>query len=89
MPVEWVAEWAWNTQPGWEGRAARYIGKAHDPTAKARGLVRVYQEVRTRHPSTVIDGLVSLFEHASRLRVVLSAVLWVATAMILRELVIS
>lgn len=49
--------------PGWEGRAARYIGKAHDTMAKARGLVRFYQEIRTQHPSTVIDGLVSLFEH--------------------------
>ncbi len=50
--------------PGWEGPAARYLGKAQDTTARARGLVRFYQEqVRADQPSTVVDGLVSLFEH--------------------------
>ncbi|WP_242470760.1 conjugative transfer system coupling protein TraD [Thiocystis violacea] len=63
LVVRVLTRWFDERIPGWEGRAARYLGKAHDPTAKARGLVRFYQEIRTQHPSTVIDGLVSLFEH--------------------------
>ena len=50
--------------PGWEGQAARFVGKAQDTPARAAGLVRLYREtVRGEHPSTVIDGLVSLFAH--------------------------
>ncbi|MBK1717294.1 conjugative transfer system coupling protein TraD [Thiocystis violacea] len=50
--------------PGWEGPAARFLGKARDTPARAGGLVRFYQEqVRAEHPSTVIEGLVSLFQH--------------------------
>ena len=51
-------------EPGWEGKAARYLGKTPDTQARARALVRLYREqIRAKQPSTVIDGLVSLFEH--------------------------
>jgi len=50
--------------PGWETEARSFLRQARDSTARVAGLVRYYREsVSNRHPSTVVDGLASLFEH--------------------------
>jgi len=50
--------------PNWDPDHSRALAKAQDTSARARALVRLYQEqLRPSRPSTVIDGLVSLFEH--------------------------
>ncbi len=50
--------------PGWESEAKPFLRQARDSTARVAGLVRYYREsVSNRHPSTVVDGLASLFEH--------------------------
>lgn len=50
--------------PNWDPDHSRTLAKAQDTSARARALVRLYQEqLRPSRPSTVIDGLVSLFEH--------------------------
>jgi conjugal transfer pilus assembly protein TraD len=50
--------------PGWESEAKPFLRQARDSTARVSGLVRYYREsVSNRHPSTVVDGLASLFEH--------------------------
>ncbi|NVZ10523.1 conjugative transfer system coupling protein TraD [Allochromatium humboldtianum] len=50
--------------PSWDPDHSRALAKAQDTSARARALVRLYQEqLRPSRPSTVIDGLVSLFEH--------------------------
>jgi conjugal transfer pilus assembly protein TraD len=50
--------------PAWEGEAKPFLRQARDTTARVAGLVRYYRDVvRARHPSTVVDGLASLFEH--------------------------
>ncbi len=49
---------------GWESEAKPFLRQARDSTARVAGLVRYYREsVSNRHPSTVVDGLASLFEH--------------------------
>jgi conjugal transfer pilus assembly protein TraD len=50
--------------PNWETEAKPFLRQARDTTARVAGLVRYYREsVCARHPSTVDDGLASLFEH--------------------------
>jgi len=50
--------------PTWETEAKPFLRQARDTTARVTGLVRYYREsVCGRHPSTVVDGLASLFEH--------------------------
>jgi conjugal transfer pilus assembly protein TraD len=50
--------------PNWETEAKPFLRQARDTTARVTGLVRYYREsVCGRHPSTVVDGLASLFEH--------------------------
>ncbi len=50
--------------PGWDPAHSRALAKGNDTNSRARSLVRLYQEkLRPIRPSTVIDGLVSLFEH--------------------------
>lgn len=50
--------------PDWETEAKPFMRQARDTTARVAGLVRYYRErVSTRHPSTVVEGLSSLFEH--------------------------
>ena len=50
--------------PSWESEARPFLRQARDTTGRVAGLVRYYREsVSRRHPSTVVDGLASLFEH--------------------------
>jgi len=48
----------------WESAAKPFLRQARDTTARVASLVRYYREsVSKRYPSTVVDGLASLFEH--------------------------
>jgi conjugal transfer pilus assembly protein TraD len=50
--------------PSWETEAKPFLRQSRDTTARVTGLVRYYREsVCGHHPSTVVDGLASLFEH--------------------------
>ena len=50
--------------PGWEARARPYLRNVRDSVGRATALIRFYrEEIRERAPSTVVDGLASMFEH--------------------------
>ncbi|WP_295413008.1 conjugative transfer system coupling protein TraD, partial [uncultured Thiodictyon sp.] len=51
-------------RPDWETEAATQLTRARDTTARVKALVRYYRErVSSEHPSTVLEGLLGLYEH--------------------------
>ncbi|WP_295590479.1 conjugative transfer system coupling protein TraD [uncultured Lamprocystis sp.] len=51
-------------RPGWEDQADGLLARARTGDARVKALVRFYRErVSPEHPSTVMDGLIGLFEH--------------------------
>jgi conjugal transfer pilus assembly protein TraD len=59
-----VARYLGEHVPNWETEAKPFLRQAHDTTTRVTGPVRYCRKsVCGRHPSTVVDGLASLFEH--------------------------
>ena len=51
-------------RPDWETEAATLLARARDATARVKALVRYYRErISSDQPSTVLDGLLGLYEH--------------------------
>jgi len=51
-------------RPDWETEAATLLARARDGAARVKALVRYYRErVSSDQPSTVLDGLLGLYEH--------------------------
>jgi hypothetical protein len=51
-------------RPDWETDAATLLARGRDVTARVKALVRYYRErVSSDHPSTVLEGLLGLYEH--------------------------
>lgn len=51
-------------RPGWEDAADGLLARARTGDARVKALVRFYRErLSAEHPSTVMDGLIGLFEH--------------------------
>ena len=51
-------------RPGWEDEAQTLLARARDGSARVKALVRYYRErIGNDHPSTVLEGLLGLYEH--------------------------
>ena len=59
-----LRRWFDERVPLWRDHAEPYLSRVRDASGETRALLKFYRErVRDDHPSTMIDGLASMFEH--------------------------